>query len=104
MSFGNLKETLKDFRIVNDADQHMAVVHASGSGETPFAHYSNEYAFFLHFNETGEKVDRIEEFVDSKLSADFFGKMADYLKTQQGANVLDVATAAIAGSAGAAKN
>ncbi|EME42052.1 hypothetical protein DOTSEDRAFT_174856 [Dothistroma septosporum NZE10] len=109
MFFGNLQETLKNFKmtihkIVNDVDQHMAVVHASGSGETPFAHYNNEYAFFLHFSDTGDKVDRIEEFVDSKFSSEFFGKMQDYLKTQQGVNVLDVATAAVAGSAGSIKN
>ena len=91
-------------KTVNDVDQHMAVVHASGSGETPFAHYGNEYAFFLHFNDPGDKVDRVGEFVVSKFSADFLGKMQDYLKTQQGANVSDVATAAVAGSAGSIMN
>ena len=82
----------------------MAVVHASGSGETPFIHYSNEYAFFLHFNEAGDKVDRVEEFVDSKHNLEFMAKMQEYMKTQQGANPLDVATAAVAGSAGSIRN
>lgn len=45
--------------------------------------YRNEYAFFLAFNEDGEKVERIEEFVDSKFSTDFFQKMQEYLQHSQ---------------------
>lgn len=70
-------------KIVNDPDQHMAVVHASGSGDTPFLPYKNEYAFFLMFNDAGDQVIRIEEFVDSQFSGEFFGKMQQYLNTHK---------------------
>lgn len=42
--------------------------------------YRNEYAFFLAFSEDGEKVERVEEFLDSKFSTEFFEKMQEYLK------------------------
>jgi ketosteroid isomerase-like protein len=70
-------------KIVNDTEEHVAVVHAKGFAETEFAPYRNEYAFFLFFDEEGRKVRRIEEFVDSKFSGGFFEKMQAYLKTQQ---------------------
>jgi len=66
-------------KIVNSPDQHMAVVHAKGSGETPFAPYRNEYAFFLYFTEDGSKVVRVEEFVDSAFRNGFHAKMQEYM-------------------------
>lgn len=70
-------------KIVNDPDQHMAVVHASGSAETAFdTPYRNEYAFFLMFDEAGEKVVRIEEFVDSRFATGFMEKLQHFLSSQ----------------------
>lgn len=70
-------------KIVNDSDQHMAVVHAKGYGETPVGSYKNEYAFFLYFNEQGTKVVRVEEFVDSEFSNTFFERVGEYMKAKQ---------------------
>jgi ketosteroid isomerase-like protein len=70
-------------KIVNDTEQHVAVVHAKGFAETAFAPYRNEYAFFLYFTEDGKQVKRIEEFVDTAFSTGFFAKMQAYLKEQQ---------------------
>jgi len=73
---------METIKIVNDAEQHMAVVHAKGSGETPVGPYRNEYAFFCYFNEDGTKITRVEEFVDSAFSQGFFGKVGEYMKTK----------------------
>ncbi|KAF2174248.1 hypothetical protein M409DRAFT_49108 [Zasmidium cellare ATCC 36951] len=86
--FGNVEPHMSDFhmkvvKIVNDPEQKMAVVHATGNGETPFMPYRNEYAFFLAFSEDREKVERIEEFLDSKFTTEFFQKMQEYLQHAQ---------------------
>lgn len=69
-------------KIVNDPEQHMAVVHATGAAETIVGPYRNEYAFFMTFNEDGSKVVRVEEFVDSAFSNGFFAKVQEYVKAQ----------------------
>lgn len=68
---------------MNDPENHSAAVHASGIGESPVAEYKNEYAFFLEFNETGEKITRIEEFVDAAFSKSFLAKVKEYQAKQQ---------------------
>ena len=45
--------------------------------------YRNEYAFFLAFSEDREKVERIEEFLDSRFTTEFFQKMQEYLQHTQ---------------------
>lgn len=68
---------------MNDPEHHMAAVHASGVGDSPVAPYKNEYAFFLTFNETGDKITRIEEFVDAQFSQSFLAKVREYQQKQQ---------------------
>lgn len=58
----------------------MELITIAGSGETAFMPYRNEYAFFLAFSEDGEKVERIEEFLDSKFATEWFEKMHEYLQ------------------------
>ncbi|CAJ2502724.1 Uu.00g101180.m01.CDS01 [Anthostomella pinea] len=87
--FQPLSKTVKEMKmitqkIVNDTEQHMAVLHARGYGETPVGPYRNEYAFFFYFNEEGTKVVRVEEFVDSEFSNGFFARMQEYMKAQKG--------------------
>lgn len=45
------------------------------------APYKNEYVFFLEFNEGGDRVTKIEEFVDSAFGKEFLGKVLEYNKT-----------------------
>ena len=58
-------------------------MHASGRGDSPVADYKNEYAFFLEFNSTGDKITRIEEFVDAQFSQSFLAKVKEYQAKQQ---------------------
>ncbi|KAK3628735.1 hypothetical protein LTR56_018456 [Elasticomyces elasticus] len=69
---------------VNDSDQHKAVVHAKGAGESLVGPYRNEYAFFFDFNADGTKVVRAEEFVDSAFSNGFSAKLEEYMKARNG--------------------
>jgi hypothetical protein len=47
--------------------------------DTPFGPYTNEHALFLWFDETGEKVQRIEEMFDESAMKDFQPKFEKYL-------------------------
>ena len=69
-------------KIVNSPEQHMAVVHAKGDGETPVWPYANEYALFLYFTEDGKKIKKIEEFLDSAFSTGLLAKLEEYRKSQ----------------------
>ncbi|KAJ5306863.1 hypothetical protein N7508_005878 [Penicillium antarcticum] len=85
--FGPLQKVMHRFettihRIVNDPENHCAAVHASGIGESPVAEYKNEYAFFLEFNETGDKITKIEEFVDAAFSKNFLAKVLEWQAKQ----------------------
>ncbi|GAD98459.1 hypothetical protein PTT_17281 [Paecilomyces variotii No. 5] len=67
-------------RIVNDPEHRELVCYASGVGESPVGLYKNEYVFFLNFNETGEKITKIEEFVDSAFAKEYLAKVLEYKK------------------------
>jgi ketosteroid isomerase-like protein len=69
-------------KLINDADQHMAVMHARGSAETPVGPYRNEYSFYFTFNEDGTKIVRVEEFHDSAFFSSFFPKLAAHVAQQ----------------------
>lgn len=60
-----------------DVENRRATFYAKGDGETPIGHFSNEFAFFLWFNEAGDKLIRVDEFVDSGNTAKFFDKFRE---------------------------
>jgi ketosteroid isomerase-like protein len=51
------------------------MLHATSTADTEIGNYTNEYALFLTFTRDGSKVVRIDEFVDSAYSAEFFAKL-----------------------------
>ena len=59
------------------ADERRAVCRSSVSATTPVGPYSNEYVWFLVFDETGQKIVSITEFFDSKAAADLLAKFVD---------------------------
>ena len=61
---------------VHDANARMSVIHASSTANTRIGTYTNEYALFITFTRDGEKVAKIEEFVDSAYSTRFFAQLA----------------------------
>ncbi|KAF2169292.1 hypothetical protein M409DRAFT_20518 [Zasmidium cellare ATCC 36951] len=55
-----------------DVENRRSAFYATGAGETPIGHFTNEYSFFLSFDESGKKLTRIDEFVDSGHTSKFF--------------------------------
>lgn len=49
-----------------DVSQRKTVCWSSLSASTPVGPYSNEYVWFLTFDESGEKITAITEFIDTK--------------------------------------
>ncbi|PCG92023.1 Hypothetical protein PENO1_090780 [Penicillium occitanis (nom. inval.)] len=76
---------LKIHEIVQDVTRGKAVVYAISKGSTPFGDWTNEYAVFITFDESRQKITKIEEMVDSAFMNEFFPKFQDYLRQQQGA-------------------
>ncbi|KAK5654597.1 hypothetical protein OQA88_7227 [Cercophora sp. LCS_1] len=74
---------LKIHEIVHDAAKSKAVVYAVSKAKTPFGAWTNEYAVFFTFDESGEKIAKIEEMVDSAFLNDFYPKFQNYLRQQQ---------------------
>ncbi|KAL8934838.1 MAG: hypothetical protein Q9211_005018 [Gyalolechia sp. 1 TL-2023] len=65
--------------IVIDQAAHKAVMHLSSTASTPIGEYHNEYMITLHMTEDGCQIDKFEEFVDSKYSADFMPRVREFL-------------------------
>jgi len=54
------------FDLTVDLQQRKTACWSSLSATTPVGPYSNEYAWFLTFDETGKKITAITEFIDTK--------------------------------------
>lgn len=65
----NLELTIHN--VVHDTAQGKAAIYAVVKADTPFAEYKNEQAVFLTFDESGEKVCRIEEMNDTAFRKDW---------------------------------
>lgn len=63
-----------------DTDQKRVVMHGNGAATTLAGPFSSEYVFVLHMTENGEKIRKVEEFVDSALSKAEGQKIRDALE------------------------
>ena len=52
-------------RLFTDPSANMAVLHTQTHVATVSGPYDNEYLYFLHANAEGDRLQQIEEFVDS---------------------------------------
>ena len=60
--------TVDDY--LGDPEERRSVVRASVDATTAVGPFKNEYVFFFDFDESGEKITKITEFVDSVASMD----------------------------------
>lgn len=73
--FNGFEPTIHD--LVVDERANKATIFCSSTSESVLGPYQNEYMILLHFNDTGDKVERVVEFVDSGYSISFFQKLAE---------------------------
>ncbi|KAL8723561.1 MAG: hypothetical protein Q9225_000196 [Loekoesia sp. 1 TL-2023] len=77
--------TIRD--TVIDEPARKVVMHLTSTASTDLGKYHNEYMMTLHMTKDGCKVDKFEEFVDSKYSADFMPRLRDFLFQSNKANM-----------------
>lgn len=56
--------------------ERRAVCYTVLNSETKVGPYRNEYVWFLRFDESGEKISEIMEFLDSKAAGEILEKRA----------------------------
>jgi hypothetical protein len=78
----NYKFIIND--LIEDEKANKVVIWGNSTSETDVGPYDNEYVLMLHFNEAGDKITRMLEFVDSNLSMVFIPKLAKHIAEQQG--------------------
>lgn len=65
--------------VVHDSGRNKATIYAAASGDTPFGDFKNAYAFFIEFDDRGEEIKRLDEFMDSLFLIKFFPGFKQYL-------------------------
>lgn len=79
------KKQLTIHEVVHDVPQRKAVVYALSTGKTSFGDWASDYAVFFTFDESGEKIVKLEEMIDSAFMKDFFPKFQGYMREQMAA-------------------
>lgn len=70
---------------MHDSDRGKAAIYATSHADTPFGDFkwSNEYAVFITFSADGEKIDNMEEMIDTAFYREFFPKFQKYLSEKR---------------------
>ena len=80
-AFNNFHVNVK--HTVVDEEAQKVAMHAFSTATTDLGDYSNEYMLVLHMTVDGTKVERFEEFVDSKYSMEFMPRLREHLVGKQ---------------------
>ena len=72
--FSNFELTLQD--CVEDREALRVVLWLKARADTLAGEYLNEYMWTLDFDETGERILRMHEFVDSAVQREFWPKLS----------------------------
>lgn len=71
-------------RVIHDQKKGEAAIYAISKGDTPFGPWNMEYAVFLTFSESGDKISRIEEMLDSNHAQWFGPQLHKWIASQTG--------------------
>ncbi|EXJ89632.1 hypothetical protein A1O3_02699 [Capronia epimyces CBS 606.96] len=74
--------SLKVSNVIHDTARNKAAIYAEAQGDTPFGDFQNEYACFVEFDDKGEKIKQLDEFMDSVFLMRFFPGFKRYLEEQ----------------------
>ncbi|KAK3331504.1 hypothetical protein B0H66DRAFT_598986 [Apodospora peruviana] len=81
-ALSNLKIVVEE--VFEDAAENKVVLWARGTADTKVGPYVNEYILMIYLNESGDRVTRFCEFVDSAFVAGFFPKLHQALGAKGG--------------------
>lgn len=85
--FSAIMPLLKGFtvtvhEVIESKEERKIMIWASSVAESVIGPYQNEYCLILYFNEAGDKLVKFLEYVDSKWSAEFFGRLRKWTAEQ----------------------
>ncbi|KAF4632730.1 hypothetical protein G7Y89_g5402 [Cudoniella acicularis] len=86
--FSHIMPYFRNFRIqindiIEDEQQNKIAIWATSTAETDVGAYENEYMLVFYFDESGEKVVRFLEFVDSGNSKERLGRLREYIAEKE---------------------
>lgn len=67
---------------VFDEHSRQSVAHGFSTATTAIGPYKMEAMIFMKFDETGEKIVKIDEMMDSAYMADFLAKLTAHMQSQ----------------------
>lgn len=79
--FKNFTPTIH--QLVEDEKANTIAIWCSSTADTIIGPYGNEYMILLSFNEAGDKVEKVIEFVDTEYSKSFFGRLRAHLEQKE---------------------
>ncbi|ROV88143.1 hypothetical protein VMCG_10430 [Cytospora schulzeri] len=82
--FASIMPAFQDFQpkiheLVEDEQGNKVMMWVSSKAQSLIGPYGNEYTILLYFNEDGDKVNKIVEFVDSAYAKDFFTRLGAHM-------------------------
>lgn len=82
--FASIMPAFQDFQpeiheIVEDERENKVMMWVSSKAQSLIGPYGNEYTMLLYFNEAGDRVNKIVEFVDSAYVKDFFIRLGAHM-------------------------
>ncbi|KAK5163251.1 uncharacterized protein LTR77_010837 [Saxophila tyrrhenica] len=83
--FTQLKALFSSFEVTlrlcfYDTEARGACLHGKVDTQSPIGPVTMEFVFMIKFNEAGDKMARIDEFFDSKVYTEFFGRVEEAMK------------------------
>ena len=84
-SLYSLKTVFQNFNldvheVVEDVEARKVVMWLSARADTAAGEYVNEYMWVLEFDESGEKVVEVKEFVDTVMQREFWPKLQESMR------------------------
>jgi ketosteroid isomerase-like protein len=84
-SLHSLKTVFQNFNldvheVIEDVEARKVVMWLSARADTAAGEYVNEYMWVLEFDESGEKVVEVKEFVDTVMQREFWPKLQESMR------------------------
>ena len=85
--FQNFNLTVND--VLEERESHRICMYLRARADTLAGEYINEYMWTLDFDETGTKITKVNEFVDTGVNVNFWPKLARAMRDTQSAQQKD---------------
>lgn len=86
--FTSVLSHIEDFKLtvhdlLEDKEENKISMWMSSTANSAVGPFVGEYILILYFDEAGEKVTKLVEFVDSKAGTEFFVKLVEFIQAKK---------------------